>query len=68
MELTSMRVNINEVFKYPSFSETAGSTDNFLNRNQEVILSASLVGLCIISFVAIMLYLFKRKVMSRQKK
>ena len=49
------------------FSERAESNENFFSRNQEVILSASLVGFCRIVIVGVMLYLFKRRVLLRQK-
>ncbi|XP_068674807.1 vasorin-like [Montipora foliosa] len=47
--------------------ETAGSTNTFFTRNQEVILSTSLIGLCVIVCVAIMLYFFKTKVSRRKQ-
>ena len=52
---------------YFYFSERAESNEKFFSRNQEVILSASLVGFCLIVIVGVMLYLFKRRVLLRQK-
>ena len=52
---------------YFYFSERAESNEEFFSRNQEVILSASLVGFCLIVIVGVMLYLFKRRVLLRQK-
>ena len=49
------------------FSERAESNEKFFSRNQEVILSASLVGFCLIVIVGVMLYLFERRVLLRQK-
>ena len=44
---------------------TRGSS-RFFSRNQEVILSASLVGFCLIVIVGVILYLLKRGVLLRQ--
>ena len=49
------------------FLERAESNDKFFSKNQEVILAASLVGFCLIVIVGFMLYLFKRRVLLRQK-
>ncbi|CAH3044541.1 unnamed protein product [Porites lobata] len=53
----------------PSFTgkKNPESNEKFFSRNQEVILSASLVGFCLIVIVGVMLYLFKRRVLLRQK-
>ena len=55
------------IFPSFSFTERAESNEKFFSRNQEVILSASLVGFCLIVIVGVMLYLFKRRVLLRQK-
>ena len=55
------------IFPYFYFTERAESNEKFFSRNQEVILSASLVGFCLIVIVGVMLYLFKRRVLLRQK-
>ena len=54
-------------FFYFYFSERAESNEKFFSRNQEFILSASVVGFCLIVIVGVMLYLFKRRVLLRQK-
>ena len=54
-------------FPYFYFSERAESNEKFLSGNQQVILSASLVGFCLIVIVGVMLYLFKRRVLLRQR-
>ena len=54
-------------FCYFYFSKRAESNEKFFSRNQEVILSASLIGFCLIVIVGVMLYLFKRRVLLRQK-
>ena len=38
-----------------------------LTRNQEVILSASLVSVCMIAIVAVAMYFFRKKALVRQK-
>ena len=43
------------------FSERAEPNEKFVSRNQEVILSASLVGFCLIVIVGVMAALFVRK-------
>ena len=43
------------------FSERAESNEKFFSTNQEVILSASLVGFCLIVIVGVMLHLFERR-------
>ena len=55
------------IFPYFYFTERAESNEKFFSRNQEVILSASLVGFCLIVIVGVMLYLFERRVLLRQK-
>ena len=50
------------------FSERAESNKKFFPRSQGVILSASLVGFCLIVIVGVMLYLFKRRALLRQIK
>ena len=53
------------LFLFIYFSERAESNEKFFSRNQEFILSASLVGFCLIVIVGVMLYLFKRRVLLR---
>ena len=48
----------------PPFSE---SNEKFFSRNQGAILSASLLGFCLIVIAGVILYLFKRRVLLRQK-
>ena len=48
-------------FYFFFFSERAEPNEKFVSRNQEVILSASLVGFCLIVIVGVMAALFVRK-------
>ena len=45
----------------------SASKGKSLTRNQEVILSASLVSVCMIAIVAVAMYFFRKKVLVRQK-
>ena len=49
------------------FQKEQNLTRSSFSRNQEFILSVSLVGFCLIVIVGVMLYLFKRRVLLRQK-
>lgn len=49
------------------FTVESGSEKKFFTRNQEVILSASAVGVFLIVVVAVALYFFRKKVLLRQK-
>ena len=63
----NLQFSIFPLFLFIYFSERAESNEKFFSRNQEVILSASLVGFCLIVIVGVILYLFKRRVLLRQK-
>ena len=63
----NLQFSIFPLFYFFYFSERVESNEKFFSRNQEVILSASLVGFCLIVIVGVMLYLFKRGVLLRQK-
>ena len=63
----NLQFSIFPLFLFFYFSERAESNDKFFPRNQEVILSASLVGFCLIVILGVILYLFKRRVLLRQK-
>ena len=49
------------------FQKEQNLTRSSFSRNQEFILSVLLVGFCLIVIVGVMLYLFKRRVLLRQK-
>nr|XP_058941541.1 SLIT and NTRK-like protein 6 [Pocillopora verrucosa] len=50
-----------------SIEKESASKGKSLTRNQEVILSASLVSVCMIAIVAVAMYFFRKKVLVRQK-
>ncbi|PFX17968.1 SLIT and NTRK-like protein 4 isoform X2 [Stylophora pistillata] len=50
-----------------SIEKESASKGKYLSRNQQVILSASLVSVCLIATVALAMYFFRKKVILRQK-
>ena len=50
----NLQFSIFPLFLFIYFSERAESNEKFFSRNQEVILSASLVGFCLIVIVGVM--------------
>lgn len=62
-----LRLHFSDGFFSNLINLESASKGKSLTRNQEVILSASLVSVCMIAIVAVAMYFFRKKVLVRQK-